>query len=151
MWWQQRRIPQGTVWHIQDICECQSFIPKNFIPFWKGIKYDWLSFTDTKCHDLCLFVFFLSCLSSVYFLTSSVTLHQLHSLHLCYFPQPSSLTNDPPLYLNSSCHSVLVRSSVLFRLSSRVAVAATTSWFCFPSLVLFLVGFVSSWVLFFSV
>ena len=69
----------------------------------------------------CFFlVFFLSCLSSVHFfsLVSSVSLqsgHQLHSLHLCYFPQLSSLTNHPPLYSNYWFHSLFVRfSSFLF-------------------------------------
>ena len=67
-----------------------------------------------------------------------------------YFPQLPSLTNHPPLYLTSWFHSLLVRASVLFRLAAHVAAVANTSWFCFPSLFLVLVGFISFWVLFFQ-
>ena len=61
------------------------------------------------CVFLCLF-----CLVSVLF-ASSVSLQslQLHSLHRCYFPQLSSLTNHPPLCLNSWFQILCSRQVVL--------------------------------------
>ena len=76
----------------------------------------------------------------IFFFTSSVSLPLISSTPFtCVIPS-AAFTHQ----------SLLVRSSVLFRLSSQVAFVATTSWFRFPSLILFLVGFVSSWVLFFQ-
>ena len=93
----------------------------------------------------CLNVFVCSKFDWVGFLQAS-PVFCLNFWLVCLEGMPS-LTNHHPLYLNSWFHSLLIRSCLLFRLCSRVAFAATTSWFCFPSLFLFLVGFVSSWVL----
>ena len=91
---------------------------------------------------LCISILFL--VVRVFLLTSSrvsSVSHQLHSLHLCYLPQQSSVTNQSPLYLNSWFQSLFARSSQSIMLvlvscfyagQSSLFKFYSAFWFCFP-------------------